>query len=232
MQAERTMLPRGLLRASLLAPSMLPMGRVLLGLNEWEHLCGLLTLGYLAMLAGLPVVLVLRRAGRLSIYALAIAGAVVGALLHLAVFAYLSHTMVPSGPLEVRMACGNIVAGVMTAVLFGLVGGLRSRRQLAVCGLFVVAAVTGLLLYERGRIWSHSELDPACEKKTREVLLAHGTKPDQWTSTMDSTLIGAGPPALSQYGYWSVGRQRIQVLCSATPGDFAGEIGYEIAEPE
>jgi hypothetical protein len=107
-------------------------------------------------------------------------------------------------------------------------------KRMIICGALVFSIAVVFVFWARQRVWSYSELEPACEEKTQEVLAANGSTPTEWTPSLRSTLGGGllSRGLLNQYGRWRVGQQHVEVLCSAKVGESTESIGFEISKPQ
>ena len=103
------------------------------------------------------------------------------------------------------------------------------KRIIYGTSVVLVLVAVALAFWASQRIWSYSQLEPACKEKTYAVLVADGFTPIEWTPTMKSTL---GGELLNQYGRWRVGQQHVDVLCSAKKGRAVEKMGWEISEPQ
>ena len=95
-------------------------------------------------------------------------------------------------------------------------------------GVLVLAVAASIASFVNGRIWTHHGFKTTCRDTTRAYFLSHGQDPREWHPKMMSIL---GGEVWYLYGDWYVGTQRYEVLCSATFGRSAENIGYEIGEP-
>ena len=109
------------------------------------------------------------------------------------------------------------------------------KRFTTVSAILALSIAITIVFLASQRVWSYSQLESACQEKTRDILVASGDTPTDWMPTLRSTLespLGGSDQMLNQYGKWRVGQRHVDVLCSSKARGLKKDIRWEIGQPQ